>query len=162
MYSARSSKKSQLTSGKRFFISGFTVLELLIAIVTMSLLFTVGMAGFRGFQRRRVLEGAAVRVKSHLRLAQEMTLSGFKPATCASMSLVSIIFMRDGADSTKYLIKAQCTDGVNTNDYDVSAYSLAPEYSGVNINSTQQVLFLPLGKGVKDYREVNLFQTETG
>jgi type II secretory pathway pseudopilin PulG len=165
MYLAQSKKKQNTkskTDNPRF-INGFTVLELLIVIMTMFLVFTVGMANLRGFQRRRVLEGAVVQVKSHLRLAQEMAISGAKPPACSALKLESITFQRDVTTPTIYHIRARCTDFVNpTINVPVATYDLDPEFAGINIGSTALVTFLTLGKGVLSDVNLSLSQPETG
>jgi len=59
--------------------NGFTLIELLIVVVTMTLLFGVGFANYRDFQKREYLKTADRLIKADLRLAQEMAISGRKP-----------------------------------------------------------------------------------
>ena len=59
--------------------SGFTLIELMVVMLIMSLLFGLGFANFRDFQRRQILEGAVRAVKGDLRYAQELALAGRKP-----------------------------------------------------------------------------------
>lgn len=58
---------------------GFTFIELLIVIVTMVLLFGVGFANFREFQRRQVAISFARQMKADFNLAREYALAGRKP-----------------------------------------------------------------------------------
>lgn len=162
MYSARIKNKNAKHKSERLLITGFTILELLIVVVTMVLVFSVGMANFRGFQRRRALEGAVIRVKSHLRLAQEMATSGAKPSACAALKLDSITFQRDVTTSTIYHIRARCTDGATTINSPISTYNLDPEFNGINITDTTLVTFLTLGRGVVGSPIITLSQPSTG
>ncbi len=167
MYSARNKniklhKKFRLSrSAKR----GFTLIELLIVIITMFLIFSVGMANYREFQRRKALEGAVTRVKSHLRLAQEMAMSGAKPADCISsnLTLLNITFRIDS--TTTYSIHGLCTDGVNPPalyQHLGASYNLLPEYPEIGITGPAMVVFNVLGKGVVSDATLRLTQTSTG
>ncbi len=96
---------------------GFTLIELLIVIMTLALLFGLGYANYRGFQRRQVLEGAVRTVRADLRLAQELALAGKKPDTtpnntCETSVLIGYTFRRQS--NSAYLIQAHC---VATPDY---------------------------------------------
>lgn len=142
---------------------GFTLIELLIVILTMFLIFTVGMANYRDFQRRKALEGAVSRVKSHLRLAQEMAMSGAKPADCitSNLTLLNITFQLDS--TTTYSIHGLCTDGVTPALYQHfgADYDLLPEYPEIEITGPSTVVFNVLGKGVVSNATLRLTQTST-
>jgi hypothetical protein len=127
----------------------------------MFIVFSVGMENYRDFQRRKTLEGAVNRVKSHLRLAQEMALSGTKPADCvtSNLALVNVTFQRDS--TITYSIHGLCTDGINPPalySYDAS-YSLEPDYTGIEITGPLLIEFNTLGRGVKT--DVDLIYTLT-
>jgi prepilin-type N-terminal cleavage/methylation domain-containing protein len=142
---------------------GYTLIELLIAVMIMFLVFGLGMANLRGYQRQRVLEGAVAQVKGHLRLAQQMAQSGVKPAGCGALKLESITFQRDTGDNTTYHIRAVCTDHVNPlTTVPVQTYNLDPNFPGVNITNTTPVAFLALGKGVAGNVTITLSQSTTG
>ena len=152
MYSARNKIQP-------FRLKGFTILELIIVIVITSLVFSVGVAGFRGFQRRSNLEGAVIRVKSHLRLAQQMALSGVRHADCITLgySMESIVFQIDS--STTYSIREICTDGTSTiTSSPINSYILLPDYSGVGV-SGGPVVFKVLGGGVENLTTITLTQS---
>ena len=59
---------------------GFTFVEILVVVVTMSILFSFGYAGYRDYARRQNLEAWARRVSGDLRLAQQLASSGAKPS----------------------------------------------------------------------------------
>jgi type II secretory pathway pseudopilin PulG len=157
MYSAQGKKKYQ---NKLLTKSGFTLIELLVVIVTMFIVFSVGMANYRDFQRRKILEGAVNRVKSHLRLAQEMALSGTKPADCvtSNLALLNVTFQKDS--TTTYSIQGLCSDGV-LHSYGAT-YSLEPDYIDIVITGPGSVVFNTLGRGVVSDVTFVLSQTSTG
>lgn len=85
--------------------SGFTLVELLIVLVIVSILFGIGYANYRDFSRRQSLVSAARQMEADARLAQEMALSGKKPAAgCVVL------------DGYKFKLLSA------TNSYQISAY----------------------------------------
>lgn len=106
---------------------GFTLLELLVVIMTMTLLFGLTYANFRDFQRRQYLESAERLVEGDLRLAQQLALSGRKPDTtpdniCESRVLHGYRFHRTSVDT--YDIEAFCP-GPGTNVYVIKSEELS-------------------------------------
>ena len=159
MFSARNNISLKFTSPTKKLFAGFTLIEFIVAIMIIFLVFTVGMANVRGFQRRKVLEGAAIRVVSHLRLAQQMAMSGAKPAGCADFQLLSVTFSVDTTNT--YTIIAQCSDG-HDHSYQTTSYSLLPDYSGIGFNvSPPDVVFNILGRGVVEDVTLTLTQDVT-
>jgi len=149
MYVCQYKKKSHFLNTPRL-LKGFTLIELLIVIVTMFLVFTAGYANLRGYQRRKRLDAATVKVKSALRLAQEMALSGKKPPDAACINLNSIRFRSAGPS---YIIRAECFD--STGDLFLADYNpeirfnfLNSEFTGVTFPTTSVVAFQSLGRGV--------------
>jgi len=61
---------------------GFTLVELMIAVVIGSVLFSGGLAAYRGFGDRQTLKQAGATFQSNLRLFQQKALSGKKPSEC--------------------------------------------------------------------------------
>ncbi|OGM28437.1 hypothetical protein A2962_04750 [Candidatus Woesebacteria bacterium RIFCSPLOWO2_01_FULL_39_61] len=102
--------------------AGFTLVELIIVIVTMVLIFSLGYANYRGFQRRQHLESAVRMVMGDLRLAQGMALAGRKPEepvgnACQTNVLGGYVFSRTTGYSAgppeipaSYTIYAVCPD----------------------------------------------------
>ena len=84
---------------------GFTLIELMVVMLTMVLLFTLGYANYRQFQRRQILENYVRKVRGDLRLAQELALVGKKPAGCTT--LFGYKFIRAGEQ--KYELRAYCS-----------------------------------------------------
>ncbi|MFC1727228.1 Tfp pilus assembly protein FimT/FimU [Patescibacteria group bacterium] len=58
--------------------SGFTLVEMLISISIMGLIFGVGLARYRDFDRRQIVRQAAQELKTNLRLVQKKAISGEK------------------------------------------------------------------------------------
>lgn len=145
-----------------FLGKGFTLIELMVVIMIMVLVFAVGFANYRGFQRRKVLEGAVEALKGDLRFTQQQALSSNKPAGCASTeSLNSYIFRF--VNSTSYEIVARCLPGPN--DVTVKAASdtnISTKYPGVTINSFPDVVFNLLGRGVVSDVTITLSQPAVG
>ncbi|SRR4030042_6579661 len=167
MYSARDKKKQlqikSLRLGEPTARRGYTLLELLIVIVTMVLVSTVGMASYRSFQRRKVLDGSALKVQSDLRLAQEMSLSGKKPSACASYTAIDYIQLLRTSNS-RYVIQVRCNHEATS--VDIKSYDLNPQFQGVTFNPLfSNIIFNPLGRGIKMATEptvITLFQSATG
>lgn len=89
--------------------SGFTLIELVVVIMTMGLLFGFGYANYRGFQRRQQLDSVAREFKTNLRLAQQLALTGKKAPECSTLEGYRV--SRAGPQS--YEIGAVC-DGTET------------------------------------------------
>lgn len=64
---------------------GYTMIELLIVIVSIGLLFSLGYAGYRQYARRQAVESFARQIKADLRYAEELAASGKKPTGCSSL-----------------------------------------------------------------------------
>jgi type II secretory pathway pseudopilin PulG len=88
MYGEKSKTLQPISEYNGFQLNkGFSFVELLIVIVTMSLIFTVGFANYRTFQRRKAVEAFATQIKADLNLTREYALSGRKPASgCAALN----------------------------------------------------------------------------
>ena len=88
---------------------GFTIVELVVVIGTMAILFSLGYANNREFQRRQQLESVVREFKVDMRLAQQLALTGKKPAGCATLEGYRII--REGMGmgmQNSYEILAHC------------------------------------------------------
>lgn len=84
--------------------SGFTLLELLIAMGIAMVLISGVFAGYERFNRNERLRQAGTTLKSNLRLAESKAISGEKPqAGCSQLTGVAVTFF-----STSYIIQAQC------------------------------------------------------
>lgn len=119
---------------------GFTMIELLIVVVTMSLMFGLGFANYRDFQGRQILRGAAEKIKGDLRLAQELALAGKKSASCNTLNSYTLEYLT----ITTYQLVENCNNGNNT----IESFSL-DSFNGVQFNNPfNDVIFRVLGRGV--------------
>src|SRR5512135_1934557 len=103
-------KSSPANIKNALFQSGFTFIELLLAIVIMALIFGVGFANYRGFQQRQQLTAAARAFKADLRYTQEQALAGTKPVGCVILDSYRLSWV----SSTSYDISALCDAGAAT------------------------------------------------
>ena len=110
------SKYNNNTLQKSAVINGYTLIELLIVMMTMVLLFGLGFANYRGFQRRQTLEGVVRKVKADLRFTQSSALSGKKPSSgnCSGSSENILYYSFVYSDADTYSVNAVCPSGSNT------------------------------------------------
>ncbi len=122
---------------------GFTFVEILVVMVTMTVLFGLGSANYRDFSRRKALEGAVSKVEADLRLAQAQALAGKKPddSKCNSPeTLNGYEFTLQNV--TQYRIYAKCTGG------DVEQKKETIGDGGFKITvSPDSIIFNVLGRG---------------
>ncbi len=138
-----------------FIYKGFTIIELLIAMVIMSLVFTVGFANLRQFASRQKIEGAVREIKADLRLAQQEAVAGKKPAgpecdSATGETLVGYEFRYEGP--TSYSIYAVCTNG----NVEIKTVDLSQKYPDVEISSFTNFTFEVLSNGVSDNRVITV------
>ena len=117
-------------------LSGYTLIELLVAITVISIVFAIGYASFREFSRRQALTGIVRSVTSDLRLAQQLSLTGEKPETGSCTTLEGYSF---APNSGNYTVTANCSNA----DRLIKTVTLE---SGVTI-SGPTVQFKVLGQG---------------
>ncbi|MBL7036743.1 prepilin-type N-terminal cleavage/methylation domain-containing protein [Candidatus Microgenomates bacterium] len=116
---------------------GYTLIELLVGITIISIVFTIGYASFREFSRRQALTGITKIIKGDLRLAQQLALTGEKPAVGACTTLQGYTF---APSSDSYTLVANCSpDG----DRIVKTVNLEDE---ITLTGTS-ILFKVLGLG---------------
>lgn len=94
---------------------GFTLVEILIAIVIFGLLVGAGVANYYRLNRRKLVEGAARQAEQLIRTAQKNATSGVKqtgwctdPETLASYTIGTYQW---GLDKDEYEIRSECSDG---------------------------------------------------
>lgn len=129
---------------------GFSLVELLLVIVIFSILFTVGVASYNNFNRKRVVRETALKLMNNLRFVQNKALSGEKPDFACDV----LNGWRLQLSANSYQIQAICDEGRPSGN--VKTYSLP---IGVSLNSdTSSFLFKVLAHGVEfsGSGEVNL------
>lgn len=127
------------------YTSGYTLIEILIALTIIGLLFSVGYANFRSFSQRQGVLDAAKNVQGDLRLAQGMALAGQKPNDPQCDDTKTLNGYNFSIVSTsEYKIQAYCS-GVSVTTKDVtlsSGTSIATPFPSPN-----PILFKVLGNG---------------
>ncbi|MEK7592272.1 MAG: type II secretion system protein [Patescibacteria group bacterium] len=98
--------------------SGFTLLEIIIAISLLMLLTGGVIAGYSTFNDTQKIKQTALTFKSYLRSAQTKATSGVKPAVCTTLDGYIV-----RVDVSSYTVDAMC-DGSIVTDADTS-YSVA-------------------------------------
>lgn len=101
------------------FAAGFTLIELLVVVMTMALLFGLGMARYRDFSRRKAVEKVGIQIRNDLLLIQQYALSGKKPDPsddpndwCKSPNFLNAYrFRTAGSNTYTYRIQAVCSGG---------------------------------------------------
>lgn len=90
---------------------GYTLIELLIVIVIISLITGIGLATYRDYQRRQEVVNVARQLKSDIRLAQEYAQAGIKPSGCGPDALQGYAFRADPDQSPQsYYLTAYCNN----------------------------------------------------
>ncbi|KKW14527.1 MAG: hypothetical protein UY55_C0007G0003 [Candidatus Jorgensenbacteria bacterium GW2011_GWB1_50_10] len=122
--------------------SGYTFIEILVALTIVSLIFGIGYVSFRDFSRRQALQGVVRSIRGDLRLAQEEAISGQKPLDifCNSPNTLSGYYF-DLITPNNYRLVAQCSGGnVTSKDVTVAA--------DISIAVSQDpIVFKVLGQG---------------
>lgn len=86
-------------------VAGLTLIELLVVISILTSVFGLGLASFRGFNRRERLKQAGLTLKSNLRFAQTKAISAQKPSTdCTTFVGIEVSF-----SVSSYTITPQCS-----------------------------------------------------
>lgn len=144
---------------RKFFIkhSGFTLIELIIALSIIGLLSTLGLAYYQDFNRRQIVVQVAKDLKNNLRLAQSKALTGEKDCAIGICGGTTLGCGNDGAEktlvgwfvdfSTKQ-IYGKCD---NTLFWPTSFAERIP--SNVSINTINPIQFNPLTGGVNIQNE---------
>lgn len=99
---------------------GYTLIELLIVIMIIALVFSVGTASFRGYQRRQFVEAKTRDILADIRLAQENAVAG-KVDQCGSGTYGRFVGYTISTDNTGtfYELNAACLDEPPPNNYEV-------------------------------------------
>jgi Tfp pilus assembly protein FimT len=147
-----------MTAKKNTFLDGFTIIELTIVVITLSILFVVGFAGFRSFSQGQQVDGALGQIKGDLRFAQEAALAGKKPVGCGFLNGYLVRYM----SATSYQLYANCDNNVNVVLPEKPLSDFSTFYPRVVINSSfSDIFFRVLGRGVISAVTVTLRNTST-
>jgi len=146
---------------------GYTLVELLVGLVIISILFGVGFAGFRDFSRRQSLESLSRKIKGDLFLARENAVSGTKPLNdfgsaqhefCISPNILFGYNFRVVSNSN-YVLEAICSGGT----VEVKNVNI-PEELSISIPPANPLFFQVLSKGtnLSSDLEIIINQETTG
>jgi len=152
----------QIKGNCNFYALGYSLIELMVVISIMAILFSVGMANYRDYSRKREVSNAALLVRGDLRLTQEFALAGRKPAEpagnvclAANSLLEYYIFERiptSNASGLGYKISAKCSSSnspVEIKSVDLSLKNITISTFTNTVNSNRnRIHFYPRGKGV--------------
>lgn len=140
-------------SARKFFkpfiasFSGYSLIELLVAIATMVIIFSVGIANFRGYQRRQNLENAFRMVKADLMLTRELALTAKFKEGC---NVLNGYLFRIDASTDEYIVGADCGPGntcVNKPNLCEKKVSL-PDNIDISLNAGNTILFKTVAGGI--------------
>ncbi len=80
--------------------NGFTLIEILVAIVIISLVSLILLAGFKAFYRQRSLDGAAVQIHAMLNKARQQTLTSKNTAAYGVRFNTQAVYLYQGSFSS--------------------------------------------------------------
>lgn len=89
--------------------SGFTLIELMVAVGIMLLLTGGGIATFIRFNDRQAVQGAANQLQTIFRSAQVKARAGEKPAACDRLTGYRV---QTTANTSQVVLSAVCNNGV--------------------------------------------------
>ena len=119
---------------------GYTLIEVLVGLAIISLLFTVGYAGYRDFAKRQVLNNAYEELKINLNSARQRALSGDKDLCNGTFLGIQLAF-GGLTDRAAYQFYPKCSGGEGL-------YSVSTLPSGITVDTTSaRILFKPVGQG---------------
>lgn len=126
--------------------SGFTLVEILVVIVIMSIIMTLGSVQFREFSRRQVTASAKRQMLADIRSAQSDASSGRKPEGCTG-SLLGYGFRVTGTTGpAAYEVFARCSQGTGPQDF-TTISSRLPDGISITLPSVNPIIFKPLAQG---------------
>src|SRR3989344_5258447 len=123
--------------------SGYSLIEVLVAMFILVIIFSVTQANLRGYSQNKSLEQAVKQVRSDLKLLQEYSIAGKLMPGCSGLN--GYIFSYN-TSTNLYSLIADCTTDVNVPNK--TSLSLP---QGISLNSfrppNNTILFKVLGKG---------------
>ncbi|MBI2405658.1 GspH/FimT family pseudopilin, partial [Candidatus Microgenomates bacterium] len=139
--------------------SGFTLIELLVVLGISSLLFLIGFASYREFNRRQQLTEAANLLKSDMLLAQQRALSGEKPAGCQGILNGYLVYFNT---ASSYQIIADCKDRDVVNVEDPVIKTASIDGGITKTAGPDTISFKVLAQGTTGATDVTLTLTQAG
>ena len=88
---------------------GFTLIELLVAVAIGGILFSGGLAAYRGIGEKQTVKQAGISFQSKLRLFQQKALAGEKPDECDVFGEVLEGYQVSWESPTSYIMTAVCS-----------------------------------------------------
>lgn len=124
--------------------SGYTLIDILVSLGILTLLFSVGYAGYREYARRQALTAAVRIIKGDLRYTQELALAGKKPVSCTVLDGYQFVLV----SGNSYEVRATCA-GTTYLDKSVSLSSNFVTLSNLtpNLTPSNTIIFKSLGQG---------------
>jgi prepilin-type N-terminal cleavage/methylation domain-containing protein len=123
-------------------IRGFTIIELLIVLLVMTILFSVGYANYRGYARRQRFMAVIRQLEGDIRMTQTLASSGTKPDGCSSLKGYRF---EVNVNAISYSIIPVCENLVADA---VKTATLGDNITAVSTNDTDNgILFYVLGRG---------------
>ena len=121
---------------------GFTLIELMIVMVIITLMFSAGYANYRRSVQRQSVKIAAKQIEADIKYAQNQAFSGVKPEGCTL--LYGYLFSVNQTNDN-YTIKANCKNL----DYDIGKTQVeVGEGLDIRISGTSAVVFKSAGHGL--------------
>jgi Tfp pilus assembly protein PilE len=138
--------------------SGYTILEIIVAVFILVILFSAVSAGYRQYILKRNLDSVKSQIISDIKLAQEYAIAGKKPPDC---DVLNGYIFSTFITGNRYTLTADCT-----NDQIVKTVETSKLATGINIQSDIVVIFKTMGMGtnipVGSNRVITLGQQTTG
>ena len=88
---------------------GFTLIELLVAVAIGGILFSGGLAAYRGIGEKQTVKQAGISFQSKLRLFQQKALAGEKPSECDIPGEILEGYSVRWISLTSYIMTAVCS-----------------------------------------------------
>ena len=125
--------------------SGYTLIEILMAMAILTLIFTIGFVSYRAFSRRQALVGVNRTLQGDIRLTQELALAGKKPAACGVNALDGYYFLVSPPGG--YQIIAVCGGTLTTEKTVTLPTGFTLSALSPNLTPANSILFKTIGAG---------------
>lgn len=132
----------------KFPFSGYTLIELMVALTIAALLFLIGYASYREFVRRQALDNTYKELKSDLKLAQQQALSGEKPDSCTGALFGYEVAFAESA----YTVSASCGGMVQVRQRALPG--------GITLSGSDTILYKIIGEGTTLTGDISLTLTQ--